>query len=62
MGVRACGEIVVYVTAIPSDLGGNLFGTVEVYPPDGSIIGLTSVAAVEPGGAPEVDLDTVCGT
>ena len=61
VGVRACGEIVVYVTAIPSDLGGNLFGTVEVYPPDGSIIGLTSVAAVEPDGAPEVDLNTVCG-
>jgi hypothetical protein len=60
-GLRPCGDLVVYVTAIPSDLGGNLFGTIERFEADGAIIGVTSVAAVTPGAAPEVDLDAICG-
>ena len=61
VGVRGCGELVVYVTAIPSNLSGNLFGTIERYEKDGSIIGLTSVVAAEPSAAPELDLDALCG-
>ena len=61
VGVRVCGELVVYVTAIPSNLSGNFFGTIERYEKDGSIIGLTSVVAAEPSAAPEVDLDALCG-
>ena len=62
VGIRECGDLVVYVTAIPSDLGGNLFGTIERFEADGSIIGLTSVVAVAPSAAPAVDLDALCGS
>ena len=62
VGIRECGDLVVYVTAIPSDLGGNVFGTIERFEADGSIIGLTSVVAAEPSAAPAVDLDALCGS
>lgn len=61
VGVRECGDLVVYVTAIPSDVGGNLYGTIERFEADGAITGLTSVAAATSGAAPEVDLDAICG-
>ncbi len=57
-GVKLCGELVLYLTDIPVDLAGELFGTIEIYLADGTIIGLTSMATADAAAAPEVDLSS----
>lgn len=60
VGPLVCQETVLYVTAIPSDQQGTLFGTIEKLADDGSaLIGLTSEAQSSPD-IPEIDLDEVC--
>jgi hypothetical protein len=51
-----CGNEVLYVTQIPADSEGVLYGTVEVFLPDGTLIGLTSQSPTAMGEAPPVDL------
>lgn len=61
VGPRDCGGSVVYVTAIPSDKEGTLFGTLEALADDGgAIVGLTSQATTSADIA-EIDVDAVCG-
>ena len=55
-GVRLCGDQVLYATRIPVDLEGDLFGTVERFLPDGTIIGLTSMVRTDRARTPSVDL------
>jgi hypothetical protein len=58
VGVRRCGEDVLYLTAIPADVEGVLYASIETqYQTPGSVVGLTSVA--DPAGAapPKIDLD-----
>ena len=63
-GVRLCGDEVLYLTAIPVETEGTLYGTLystlERYREDGSIIGLTSGvnAAGAASFAPEVDISS----
>lgn len=57
-GVKLCGELVLYLTDIPADLAGELFGTIEIYLADGTIIGLTSMATADAAAAPEIDLNS----
>jgi hypothetical protein len=60
VGPRLCQGIVLYVTAIPSDRQGLLFGTLNKLVDDGAAIsGLTSVAETSPDIA-TIDLDTFC--
>ncbi|MFQ5944847.1 MAG: hypothetical protein ACE5NC_01170, partial [Anaerolineae bacterium] len=60
VGPRVCQEIVLYVTAIPSDEEGTLFGTLEALADGGTaLIGLTSTAQTSPD-IPEIDLDAFC--
>ncbi len=57
-GVRLCDGEVVYLTAIPIGTEGTLFGTIERYRGDGSIIGLTIMARADSAAAPEVDFSS----
>ena len=56
VGVKLCGDQVLYVTEIPADSVGTLNGTIEVYLDDGMIIGVTSRSETSAGAAPEIDL------
>jgi hypothetical protein len=61
VGPIDCQGTVLYVTAIPSDLQGTLYGTLEQLADEGSaLIGLTSTAATSPD-IPELDLGAICG-
>jgi hypothetical protein len=60
-GVYLCDGLVFYQTQIPADAEGNLFGTVELFDADGTIIGLTSVSSTSQGEAPAIDLSTCEG-
>ena len=55
-GVVLCDDLVLYVTQIPSDKVGDLYGTIEIIESDGAGIGLTSISPTSLGEAPEVDL------
>ncbi len=55
-GVRLCGGSVFYVTRIPVDAEGTLYGTVERFLADGTIIGLTSRVAADRDRTPAIDL------
>lgn len=57
-GVRLCGDNVLYLTAIPVETEGTLFGSVEQFRADSSIIGLTSQVAADSAAAPEVALSS----
>ena len=57
-GVMICGEDVPYVTEIPAETEGTLYGTIEVFREDGTIIGLTSTAVSDAAAQPEVDLSS----
>lgn len=60
VGPLVCQGTVLYVTAIPSDKQGTLFGTIEMLADDGAaLIGLTSTAESSPD-IPEIDLDEFC--
>jgi hypothetical protein len=61
VGPSVCQGTVLYVTAIPSDKQGTLFGSIEALADDGAaVIGLTSEAETSPD-IPEIDLDEFCG-
>jgi hypothetical protein len=61
VGPRVCHGILLYVTAIPSDAQGVLFGTINKLTEDGSaIMGLTSTAPTA-AGMPEVEVEGFCG-
>lgn len=51
-GVFACGALLYYVTAIPVDSEGTLFGTLEIGTADG-FVGQTSQAATDLAATPE---------
>jgi hypothetical protein len=53
-GVILCGDEVLYVTQIPAGSEGILFGTIEVFLADGTIIGLTSQSPTNLGEAPAI--------
>ena len=57
-GVQLCGDVVLYVTAIRVTSEGTLFGTIERYREDGTIIGLTSQVTADAAAAPDVDLSS----
>ena len=57
-GVQLCGDDVLYVTSIRVATEGTLYGTIERYPGDGSIIGLTSQVTADAAAAPEIDLSS----
>ena len=57
-GVRLCGDNVLYLTAIPGETEGTLFGSVEQFRADSSIIGLTSQVAADSAAATEIDLSS----
>ena len=59
VGPVVCQEILFYRTAIPSDLQGALFGTLEALSEDGAIVGLTS-AVQSTGDMPELNLEEFC--
>ena len=54
-GAQVCNGLVSYITAIPSDLDGELFGTVEVHPPSGRFVGATGTVVVAAADLPEID-------
>ena len=60
-GVYLCDGLVLYLTQIPSTSQGVLYGTVEIFEADGTLIGLTSTAATSLGGILEVDLSPCRG-
>ena len=55
-GTKICDGEVLYLTEIPVELEGTLYGSVELYREDGAIIGLSSRAETTLGTAPEIDL------
>ncbi len=55
VGALVCDGVLSYRTAIPADVVGNLYGTIEK-PVDGGVMGLTGVAPSPPGEFPVVDL------
>ena len=57
-GVRLCGDDLLYLTAIPVETEGTLYGTIEQFRSDSSIIGLTSQVVADSAAAPEVDLSS----
>jgi hypothetical protein len=60
VGPVVCQGAVVYVTAIPSDLQGTLFGTPEALTEEGDLVGLTSTVQSVPD-MPVLDLVEFCG-
>lgn len=61
VGPIVCQGSLLYVTAIPSDQQGMLFGTLEALTGDGAIIGLTSSVQSSPD-IPEINLEELCGS
>lgn len=60
VGPIVCQGSLLYVTAIPSDQQGMLFGTIEALTGDGALIGLTSSVQSSPD-IPEINLEELCG-
>jgi hypothetical protein len=59
VGPVICHGTLFYRTAIPSDLQGNLYGTIEMFDADGYLLGITSQAESTPDML-EIDLDAIC--
>ncbi len=57
-GVVTCNRMVSYVTLIPADTEGALFGTVEVMT-DGVGVGLTSQVVADPASIPEIGREII---
>jgi hypothetical protein len=57
VGVRLCGDQVLYLTAIPTGREGLLFASLEATTDDGAFVGLTSQADPTAGEAPTIDLE-----
>ena len=60
VGPIVCQGSLLYVTAIPSDQQGILYGTLEALTADGALIGLTSAVQSSPD-IPEINLEEFCG-
>lgn len=60
VGPIVCQGSLLYVTAIPSDQQGMLYGTLEALTGDGALIGLTSEVQSSPD-IPEINLEEFCG-
>ncbi len=58
-GGQVCNGLVSYITAIPSNLDGELFGTIEVYPPDGRFVGATGTVIMAAADLPGIDPATL---
>ena len=58
-GGQVCNGLVSYITAIPSNLDGELFGTIEIYPPDGRFAGATGTVIMAAADLPEIDPATL---
>lgn len=54
-GVQACGPLLLYVTEIPADAEGTLYGSIEALRGT-DLVGLTSSVATADGEAPEIEL------
>jgi hypothetical protein len=54
-GVRTCGPLLLYITEIPEETGGDLFASLERYERSGKIVGVTGVVAADMSAAPEID-------
>ena len=54
-GVRTCGELVYYLTEIPTELSGDLFGTVELWAAADDVSGVSGVVDTDLGEVPEFD-------
>lgn len=61
VGVQACGEHLIYLTAIPTGTAGTLYGTVESFDASGALIGQTSVVQANPPITPAIDVGSFCG-
>ncbi len=59
VGPIECHGTLFYRTAIPSDLEGTLFGTLEMLDPDGNLVGITSQAE-STSDMLEIDLAQLC--
>jgi hypothetical protein len=59
VGPVACHGTLFYRTAIPSNLQGTLFGTLEMLDADGNLVGITSQAESSPEML-EIDLGELC--
>ncbi len=59
VGPIDCHGTLFYRTAIPSDLQGTLFGTLEILDADGNLVGMTSQAEIIPDML-EIDLAATC--
>lgn len=57
-GVKVCDGKVLYLTEIPVDAEGTLYGSIEVYREDGSIVGETSQTPADAAAAPEIELSS----
>ena len=61
-GIQVCNGVVSSITSIPNDLDGDLFGTVEVFPPDGRFLGASGFVTAAAADIPEIDQTTLsCG-
>lgn len=58
-GAQLCNGLVSYITEIPSTLDGELFGTVEAYPPSGRFVGATGTVVMTAADLPEIDPATL---
>lgn len=56
---RICQGTLFYVTLVPSEMQGSLFGTLEALAEPGILVGLSSTAE-SALGAPGIDLDAIC--
>jgi len=54
-GVQTCNGLVSYITEIPSDLDGDLYGSVEIYDPAGSHMGASGFVTAAAADLPEID-------
>ncbi len=54
-GGQLCNGLVSYITMIPAGTDGELFGTVEIYPPSGRFVGATGTVVVTGADLPDID-------
>lgn len=59
-GVQACGDLLVYITEIPTSATGTLWGTLEIVSDDGTIIGMTSTVQSDVAATPTIDIAALC--
>jgi hypothetical protein len=54
-GARQCGDLTYYLTEIPTDIDGGLFGTVELFDASGEISGATSAVGTNLAATPQFE-------